>query len=786
MKRTASARQHLSSSRFRTRLLASGSFAALLAFSNVVRAQEALPAIDIGGAGTAGRAPSAAASTDASRKAIMDAPPDTAATEYAVGPQGIDLASGGGGTNPIRGISYLPSVDAPQIDPYGLANIPGGNKGLRIRGEVGQHGNSTGTVEGLPLSGIEPGPGSTFLIDNENLSKIVLHEGPMPSNVNSYFTVGGAFDSQIRWPEEKMGGEISQSVGSFSFLRTFARVDTGTILNGTTKVFLSGSFVDADKWRGLGKSPQGKGDFNFGLDTRPTEAFEAKIFAAKTSFDGNTFRGLTYDQASNLGMYRSFDFAAIPGSLQSQMNNYYGYNLQHFDMWTAFSEFSLRLNEATRVVVKPYYYREDGYYLDGMANGMVRKWLIDHDMYGVVSEIQSRIADTDVTVGHWYGVQNLPGPPTEWQMFQPNAAGGLTGGSWSVLAQQKSSHNFNAAYGVAARDFGPLHLEAGARYVWEHMAGIDEYNSNGVTGLPYDTALALSSGVIPNRSVTGFTVGTFLPYGALSYDLTKDLKLKFSGGGGYGGGSYDGWPAYQQNANTFMKQGITAEQYWHSIRPETSTQLDLGLRWSFSDWFGSGFIEPTVYYSRNHNKNVSYDPGIGVPFSQNVGEAQGYGGQLMAHYSPIETVDLFASLGYQRLEFVQNLPTLPRASAATIYSAQVVGQQLPDVPYWISTLGANWRVDEFTFTPILHIVGSRSGDTSGFQPLAGYATLDLTGKYTHKLDWGTLEASLSIMNITDAHYIGFINNGYYQQSSSSGIYFPGPPRSVIAKIGYKF
>lgn len=55
MKRTASARQSLWSSRVRTRLLASGSFAALLALSNGVHAQETLPTIVIGGAGSAER-----------------------------------------------------------------------------------------------------------------------------------------------------------------------------------------------------------------------------------------------------------------------------------------------------------------------------------------------------------------------------------------------------------------------------------------------------------------------------------------------------------------------------------------------------------------------------------------------------------------------------------------------------------------------------------------------------------------------------------------------------------
>ncbi|MBU3888326.1 TonB-dependent receptor [Methylosinus sporium] len=761
-------------------LLGGASFAALLGALDSASAEPftLLPDISIGAA-------TAPAPKKKPEPGVIGSD-SVSSTAYAADARGLDLASGGGGSNPIRGISWLPSVDAPAIDPYGLANLPGGNKGIRIRGEVSQHGNSIGTVEGLPLSGINPGPGVTWLIDNENLSKIVLRQGPMPSDVNSYFTAGGSFDSRLRWPAEKFGGEISQSVGSFSFLRTFARIDSGEILNGTTKLFVSGSFTDADKWRGSGKDPQGKSGFAVGIDAKPVDGLEAKFFVAKSSFDQHSYQGLNYQQASNLGAFRRYDFAAYPGPTTASQINYYGYNLQHFDSWTAFGDIAIEVDKTTRFVFKPYYFREDGYYLDGQNNGRIRKWIIDHDMWGVVSELQTRVLDTDAKLGFWHGVQNPPGPPTAWEVFAPNAGGGLINPSWAILGKQTAPHVFDSAYGIASRDFGPLHVEAGARYIWERMAGIDAYNSTGIGDVPYDTALALSSGVIANRSVKPFTIGTFLPFGALTYRLTDDLLLKFSGGGGYGGPGYDAWPVFQQNSATFLAKGITADQFWHSMKPETSTQLDLGLRWSFDGAYGSGYVEPTIYYSRNHNKLVSYDPGIGTQYGSNVGESQNYGAQAVVHYSPLESVSLFASLGYQRAEFVEDLPLLPGASAANYWSTRVKGKQLPDVPYFISTIGGDLRIEEFTVTPILHIVGSRAGDTSGYQPLAGYSTFDLTVKYEHEIDWGTITASVTCMNMFDTAYIGQISSGYYQQTSANGIYYPGAPRTVLAKVGFKF
>ncbi|WP_244613131.1 hypothetical protein [Methylosinus sp. Ce-a6] len=100
--------------------------------------------------------------------------------------------------------------------------------------------------------------------------------------------------------------------------------------------------------------------------------------------------------------------------------------------------------------------------------------------------------------------------------------------------------------------------------------------------------------------------------------------------------------------------------------------------------------------------------------------------QAIAHYSPLESIDLFASIGYQRAEFAEDLPLLPGASAATYWSTRVKGRQLPNAPYWISTIGGDLRIEEFIITPI------------------------------------------------------------YQQTSANGVYFPGAPRTVLGKVGFEF
>lgn len=752
-------------------------------------AQTAVPDVSVTAdrAAAATPAPAGAPSVDAGSQTPIGGRVNAPSTVYQVDQAGVDLATGGGGTNILRAVGDLPGVQASALDPYALANLPGGTKGLRIRGALSQHGDSLSTVDGIPLSGIDPGVGNTWLVNNENFSSVTLYQGPVPSNVNSYFTGVGVVNANILWPADKFGGEFSQSVGSYGFLRSFGRLDSGLLLNNTTKFFVSGSWTDADKWRGEGSSPDNMGNFSAGVETRPTDALDIKAFAAHTNFQADTYSGLTYAQARDLSHYNTYDFTPYPVAGASNLVRWQGYNQQSFNVWTAFAEINYRISGDTVLTLKPYYLSEDGYYLDGMSNGMVRKWLIDHDYYGGIAELKTKWAGTDLMVGFWEGVGNMPGPPSAWQMYAPSLSGALTFKSWSILAKQTTPNIYQSIYGLAQRDFGALHVQAGFRYLWTTMPGALAMNASGLGNVSYDAALALSKGPIYSQSVNSFTVGTALPFVSTAYDVTKDLQLRAAFGVNSDAPGYDLWPVYQQNASTFLAKHITANQLWSQIRPATSDALDLGLAYRFATPLGPASFEPTFFYARNDDQNVSYDPGLGVAYSQNVANSRTLGGQGLIRLSPRDNISLFSALSYQSMVFVSDLPTLPGASAATIASTRVNGLQMPDVPLWVATLGADWRVNEhMTVTPIWNLSSAVYGDVAHTQWIPGFGTVDLRAAWTQKLPVGTVEASIMVTNLFNQSYIALINAGYYQSTSASGIYYPGAPRAVVAKLDWKF
>ncbi|ACB94023.1 TonB-dependent receptor [Beijerinckia indica subsp. indica ATCC 9039] len=716
--------------------------------------------------------------------------PDTPETAYEVSNKAINILSPGGSANAFRAVSILPSVYAPAIDPYGLANIPGSNKGIRIRGEASSHGNSISTVEGIPLGGVNPGPGFQWLFPTENVDSMQVYQGPIAPDKGSFFTTAGAINTQLRWGEDKPGAEITQGFGSFNFFRTFARVDSGALFNGTTHAFASGSWTDAENWRGPGKAANGNTTASFGLSTKITDQFDARLYFSYANMQQNTYRPLNYMQTQNLGLYRFYDYSANPNAGIAYFNN----NRQSFEDWVILSELTYHFNENTQLTVKPYYFSEKGAYYDGMANGMVRNWLLDHDSYGLTSEISTRLLETDMKLGYWWTTMQLPGPPNAWKMYMPNAYGGLNFNMWSILAQATTRNEFQSAYAMMDKKIGPLHLQAGARYMWENIPGINAFNTMGVSDTSYNAAIGMAPGINGMRSVSSHVFGAFLPYMAASYDLTPNLQANMSVGANYGAPSFDIFPAYQQNAATFQAKGISADQLWSTLKAETSTNIDVGLRWTYeSPDIGTALLEPRFYYAKYANKGVSFDPGIGVAYSQNVADTHAIGGQLMAHWLPRPELDLFASVGYTRNVFDANLPTLPGASAATIMAAAVKGTQFPDVPNWTMAAGLNWSTrdpwlgdGQLTISPIINYISDRWGDTTRTQHLSGYATVDLNIGYDYQTPIGLFNASLTVTNLFDTSYIGYLNTSYYQQAmGTNAYYYPGAPRAFLGRLALK-
>lgn len=689
-------------------------------------------------------------------------------TSYKAGKTGIALFGKSGNSNPYTVIADMPAVSLDTIDPYGLSNTPYGNKGLRIRGEMMPHGG-IGSVDGIPLSGINPGPGSQWLFDMENISSVSVEEGPVAPDRLAFFTNTGTMDSSVLWPTASKGVNLSQSLGSYGFRRTFLRLDSGKTDSGGA-MFVSASSTAARKWRGPGNAPDGRSNFEAAFDQQVGNRLNVKLYTAYSEMKGSNYRPLTYAEASDLEAYNYFDYSAVSSATPTQAVNYYGYNRQEFTDGAVFSEVSYRMANDASLIFKPFYMSEQGNYLDGMANGMVRKWLISHNWYGFTGEYRRSVGATEIKAGYWWDSLDPPGPPTAWKMYNPTATGGLAFASWSLLGKTVRRHQFSSVYVLVDHHQGALELRGGARHVTEKLPSIDVYNTAGIGDVSYEQALAASSGVIVNRSASGPVFHTLLPYLAASYDLTDQARLKLSAGRNYGAPSFDVWPVYQMSAT--LKANYTAQQIWNMLRPELTDAVDAGVHFSHE----GGYAEPTLFYAKSHNKGVSFvDPAVGVAYPQNAGETHAYGLQLAASQTLWRNLQAFGSFTWERAVFDQNFTSI---GGATLL---VKGLQLPDTPSVMASMGVTYRNGNFNVSPVMHYTGKRYGDALQHEPVSAYTTVDLNLGYDSPHHYGNLHAALSVANLFNKRYIGFINASYLQNAGQTS-YYPGAPRSVVASL----
>ena len=135
-------------------------------------------------------------------------------------------------------------------DPYGFFFSP---ISMRVRGQQAI-GMST-MIEGIPIWGIQrPGP-RLDIFDLENVQSITLYRGGSPPDKGlGGMDTAGALDVGLVKPADTFGGIAKQSAGSYDFLRTFVRVDSGKLASGT-KFFSPGLPARPTNGRGRETAP---------------------------------------------------------------------------------------------------------------------------------------------------------------------------------------------------------------------------------------------------------------------------------------------------------------------------------------------------------------------------------------------------------------------------------------------------------------------------------------------------------------------------------------------------
>lgn len=575
----------------------------------------------------------------------------------------------------------------------------------------------------------------------------------------SLYDSSGQLDTRILWPKAEAGGMVSLGVGEEDFRRRFVRLDSGRLASDTA-LFVSASRTGADKWRGSGQSPKRRDTFAMGL-TQGLGALDMKFFAAHNEMAADNYKGLSYEQSKDQSLYDEIDYDESPtGKGAAALANWQGYNRQAFKTTAAFAEFDYALGADTHLVFKPFYSKEDGEYLYASGN-VVRKWRIDQKTYGAIAELHTRLAGTGLTFGYGWVSSEPPAPATRWKDYTPNAAGGLTFSRWSMLADVDHRHDLHNLFAVAERDFGALNVKAGVRYVRDVLPSIKYYDPAGVGDLSYEDA---RGGVAQRRQQHHRGMGT-LPGAALPAepdDRAARLGRTQPGHAGlrllpFAGG-------LRRVQATAVERQRDGGRRWH--RPRRALQFRPRLSRAAAllhplQEQGRFALRPRVQglLHPEHRRCAALRPGAG----RRLGGA--------ARAEPVRQPELDPRRVRDDLQTGANT------------TLETEGEQLPDVPRRMATLGAAWTHGRFTLSPVLHYMGRRYANVEHTQTMAAYSVTNLDLAYRVPVSRGRLQANLAVINLFDKRYIGFNNAN---ETSNGSSFFPGAPRTLMAKLAYEF
>ena len=673
--------------------------------------------------------------------------------------EGLDAMGTRATVSVYEAINALPGINVESIDPYGLAAE---QKKIRVRGVGGM--SQAMTVTGVPNWGGNPMGPREYIYDTENFESVALYKGAVPADLGTGVGArGGAIELRPRWPETEPGADIGQSFGANQFSRTFLRLDSGALPLTGTRFSLSGSYTDAEKWKGQGDlGPRKNAGIMVSQPIRDKD--EIQIWFNTNDLQQNLYKSLTYAQVKDLGANYEKDYNASLTGIKAQDINYYDYNRGDYTNHDFLALIPFSFSDLFKLTFKPYYSKEDTEILGGAASmgGVVQHRVRDIQRYGLISQVESRFPWATASLGYWYEANDMVIQTKNYDVLTQAFKGY---GMYTVNEDDGIVHSpfFKLAGKVGAFDW-----QAGLKYFYYKDPASQGYTWK-------NNALVLGADLYREEK----TYDELLPSLGLNYRISDGIEVYTS----YGRNQirpYAYMPLitlYNNNRAAFQDAGVTLNDMFNGYQMEITDSVEVGVRLR-NDWME---IRPTVFYAKHENLLTTvHDPRVNLNYYQNVGEATGYGVEVETNFFLGDHVTLFFNPTYTSLTYDQNL-TFAGATLDTD------GKQVVDTPEWMIKSGVIFTWGDFEVVPMLRYIDERYGDAENKEKVDSYTVADLKIAYTKKnISFvEELKLSLDVTNLFDEEYVAFVNAMDDSRAGATS-YSVGAPLTALLTVSLGF
>lgn len=683
-----------------------------------------------------------------------------------------DLAEALPGTSPLKVLEKLPGVNFQSSDPFGAYEW---STSFSIRGfNQSQLGY---TLDGVPLGDMSYGNNNGLhisrAISSENIGSVSVSQGAGALGTASSSNLGGTVQFFTLAPTDERGLTFAQTLGSDSTARTFVRVDTG-LINGAVKAFISGTRQRTDKWKGEGGQDQDQWNtrfvYNFG--------------------ESNSLTGFY-----NYSDRKEIDYQ----DLSKEMIGRLGHDWDNYQ-----SDWQRAINAAKGVYSGGVTSLDDAYYsAGGLRKDTLGGLTLDLNLAGGVDLKTTLYHHDNEGQGHWYTPYvptNAANPisirTTEYSIGRDGVTSDL---SWELgnhtinagLWGERSNHTATRAYyGVTGPGDTMYYLRNPFQIDWRQnfITTTSQYYVQDTLAL-LDGKLKINAGFkslavdIAARNLIGTRAAgalsaekNFLPQAGFNYALSPDDEV-------FGSASKN-MRAHQPGVGGPFSQTQAAYNAGiANLKPETSTNIDLGYRFKRAAFQGS----LALYNARFDDRQLSVATCAGIVGCPstfvNVGKVDTKGAEAIAVWKFNREFSWFNSVTYNDSKYKSNYmdgSTLVAVSGKTVVNSpkQLFNTELAyDGGQFFARVGGKYT-------------GKRYYTYLNDNAVDAYWVANLSAGYKLKsMGWAKeLSLQVNVTNLFDKQYISTIGTNGFQASDPKGTaqtLLTGAPRQLFFTLNGK-
>lgn len=694
---------------------------------------------------------------------------ETVYTGSEVTQKGMELQGVKATTSVYETLSILPGVNVENVDSNGLAIE---QSTVRMRGVRSSMGALT--VEGVPNYGGNPIGPRDYLYDMKNMESLSIYKGGVPADIGTGVgSRGGAITLHPKWAKEAFGFDLSQTVGSNDYTRSYFRLDSGILNESGTRASGAVSYAQADKWRGEGDLGP-RVNANFSVVQPIGEATTLKLWYNHNDQEQNLYRPLSYAQTQNLKENYKLDYNKALTGNAAQDIYYYDYNKGEYKNDDLIAVLTHSFNDTYALNLKPYYAKEDTEIYQGTTSGnKVQKRIRDIERYGVMSELEARYDLFKAVVGYHFE-KSLMDISTENYAI---TSSGLSYRGMGVVGTSGDTY-LNSPYIKLSGSVGDFNWQGGLKY----------FRFEDSDSLGYTTSSSAPYGL--NRATDldreGDAYSIVLPTFGVSYNFDTAWQAYANYGKSFIR-PYSYLPimnTYNTYRTQFQAAGVNVQDLFDGYGIEKSDNFDLGVRYK-NDNFE---IAPTLFYGKHQNllTNVSdsrvIDPISHKPISyqQNIGKSTSYGVETEINAFITDELTFFVNPTYVHFTYDEDI-----TYQGTTLNAK--DNQIVDTPKWMAKTGVIYKIGNIEFIPMARYLGERYGDAGNNDKIDASWLFDAQLAYTKKnfYDKATLKVALEVDNIFDKEYVSAISASDDTRAGAAS-YYQGAPRSVMLTVGVHF